>query len=626
MRGVRKLFRSGGRATAARRAGLLLVLAVTAVALGAVASTAAAQEIPAEIVVRSQEHPGPNDPHRCVAYAFMMFPEVAGATAYEGYAEGHLGSNDVAFSGPPFSEDTYSWYPAVFTVDAGKHWFALGGASTGAGCPAAEAALAGRFSVLYMRADFGEIGNTPPVPAPVVSRDPDNPRLVRVDGTGSVDPDGAIVGYRWTFGDGASASGAVAQHEYAGGGRYTVTLSVTDDDGATVPGTAVADIPYEVTGRLTERRCGTGGNCRTVAVPGIRVAASGSAAGAAAISAADGSYRLLLTQGVWAVTPDQPRGQRSWDPASRPVAVFGNVAGQDFRRCATGAERPLSGCGEPTARIARGEAADPRAITFDPSGSTDPDGRIVRYEWGFGDGTTASTAGPRPVTHQWTTAGQQAVTLRVTDDQGDSSTARVTVETHAVVFEVQHVDDGRAVRGVPILFSRGQVALPPASDEVPLTTGANGRARAVVPDGRYIAHSSDQRHIKSTQGFIFPGTRSGAVGFVYVDYVNLRVIAETPASTDPDGLSRDIDGVTIHVTGRATRNRTVDETDQTPAAVFGLPPSAGAGYRVVATCGRIRAARTVAVPEDPEFQEVSLTLDLRPVTGDLTRCPGSPSP
>jgi PKD repeat protein len=49
----------------------------------------------------------------------------------------------------------------------------------------------------------------------------------------SRDPDGAIVGYAWTFGDGAAASGASVSHAYAAGGTYTITLTVTDSAGQT---------------------------------------------------------------------------------------------------------------------------------------------------------------------------------------------------------------------------------------------------------------------------------------------------------------------------------------------------------------------------------------------------------
>ncbi|MGY1664221.1 PKD domain-containing protein, partial [Geodermatophilus sp. SYSU D00705] len=54
-----------------------------------------------------------------------------------------------------------------------------------------------------------------------------------VDAAGSGDRDGRIVSYAWTFGDGSTATGAQATHTYATTGTYPVTLTVTDDRGAT---------------------------------------------------------------------------------------------------------------------------------------------------------------------------------------------------------------------------------------------------------------------------------------------------------------------------------------------------------------------------------------------------------
>lgn len=43
----------------------------------------------------------------------------------------------------------------------------------------------------------------------------------------------SIIGYAWNFGDGSTGVGVNPEHEYAFPGTYTVTLTVTDDTGAT---------------------------------------------------------------------------------------------------------------------------------------------------------------------------------------------------------------------------------------------------------------------------------------------------------------------------------------------------------------------------------------------------------
>jgi len=65
-------------------------------------------------------------------------------------------------------------------------------------------------------------------------------------------------------------------------------------------------------------------------------------------------------------------------------------------------------------------------LTFDGSGSFDPDGSISTYAWNFGDGASANG---KTVTHAYSSAGTYTATLTVTDNSGASAsdTATVTV-------------------------------------------------------------------------------------------------------------------------------------------------------------------------------------------------------
>ena len=65
---------------------------------------------------------------------------------------------------------------------------------------------------------------------------------IQFSSNGSNDPDGSIVSYLWEFGDGTTSTAAQVSHNYNATGLYDVTLTVTDNQGATDTSQATANI------------------------------------------------------------------------------------------------------------------------------------------------------------------------------------------------------------------------------------------------------------------------------------------------------------------------------------------------------------------------------------------------
>jgi PKD repeat protein len=118
-------------------------------------------------------------------------------------------------------------------------------ANTSDGNPASSAQIntptgvaVGRDGSLYVASTNGnrirKITNAPPTAS--FTANPESgtaPLNVSFDASASADPNGQVASYAWNFGDNQNGTGKTVQHSYANPGTYNVTLTVTDDAGAT---------------------------------------------------------------------------------------------------------------------------------------------------------------------------------------------------------------------------------------------------------------------------------------------------------------------------------------------------------------------------------------------------------
>ncbi|MBI2060974.1 MAG: PKD domain-containing protein [Nitrospirae bacterium] len=266
----------------------------------------------------------------------------------------------------------------------------------------------------------GTVTVLPPNKPPAVSiqavpeRGPE-PLLVQFKTTAS-DPDGTIVSYAWTLGDGATSTGVEPSHSYQNDGAYTATLTVKDDDGASASASA----------KVTVERVLIPPTCSANATPlkghaALNVSFNGSA------TDADGS--IVVTGWTFGDGTNALGSQVSHVyPAQGTYTAVFKATDNDGMSC----DKMLTILVEPPnkppvavifADPVKGFA--PLDVGFKGDSSFDTDGTVAAYAWDFADGATAATAkGP----HSFTKDGVFNVKLTVTDDDGATGTSTLSIE------------------------------------------------------------------------------------------------------------------------------------------------------------------------------------------------------
>jgi PKD repeat protein len=252
-------------------------------------------------------------------------------------------------------------------------------------------------------------------------------------GDASTDADGTVVAWSWAFGDGTTSTLQNPSHTYATGGLYDVSLTVTDDDGATHTAFTTAEVGATLAANPTIPAVGAEGT--PVAFTGAFTGPSGShtflwSFGDGTTSTLQNPAHTFADGGVYTVTfTVTETGSGATDTASGSITVtdVGPVADASWP--------------------AGGDEGSALAFSASP---TDPgnDGPYT-YAWDFGDGTTSTAPSP---SHTYTDDGSFTARLVVTDAEGLPSAEETTV---IVIANVDPVADA----GGPYSGPAGAIAL-----------------------------------------------------------------------------------------------------------------------------------------------------------------------
>lgn len=236
------------------------------------------------------------------------------------------------------------------------------------------------------------------------------------DGSPSSDSDGEVLNWNWTLGDGSTASGQQVNHAFTANGNYSVTLSVSDDKGATSGRTRTINVSETPENEdpvanfsfsCSERDCNFDARSSSdmdgdVTAWNWNFGDGGSATGQQVSHGFD-------SDGTFSVTVTVTDNDGANDSRSRSVAVSQT---EEEPNQAPFAEFSFS-CND-------------AVCTFDAGASYDPDGDSVSWAWSLGDGSSASG---EKVSHEFSSTGSYSVTLTVEDGNGSKDTRikKVTV-------------------------------------------------------------------------------------------------------------------------------------------------------------------------------------------------------
>ncbi|WP_286268764.1 PKD domain-containing protein [Thalassotalea hakodatensis] len=305
-------------------------------------------------------------------------------------------------------------------------------------------------STLHVYYETKDQSNQPPI-----AITPPNYRAVvehevHFKGNSSIDVDGSIESYLWDFGDGQTSTEINPIHNYANIGDYSVSLTITDNEGISASTTSIASIT--LLNPDDETLCE---NCNRVYLAeeiGLSAEAGDAprhyqflipdAASLVAIEIVGGSsgdpdlhvsrnqevsltnYDCRPWEGPGAAEVCHFREGGVYNVMIDPAGTYSDVTFKAYYDIRNDADNSLPNQ-LPIAKIESiGDAYAGGLTSLIGDSSSDPDGNIVSYLWDFGDGNTSTDANPQ---HTYQVFGKYQPMLTVKDNNGAEASTSIDI-------------------------------------------------------------------------------------------------------------------------------------------------------------------------------------------------------
>ncbi|TAK56455.1 MAG: PKD domain-containing protein [Bacteroidetes bacterium] len=310
---------------------------------------------------------------------------------------------------------------------------------------------------------FSTISNQPPrVSISADSLSGFTPFNVYFTSTAS-DPEGALLTYQWSFGDGGLSSEANPQHEYNAQGQFPVSLTVKDDKGATATSNTV-------TIAVTEPKKPQVTTEPVNKLPKVNIAQttySGHAPFTVSFTVSANDPDGAVTSYIWSfgdgtAGSSEQNPQHTFTKAGKfraVVTVTDNKGGKASASASVHVKEPPPKPVEKTkpvisevnAKPLEGDA--PLKVDFSVV-ANDADGSIKSYQWQFGDGEQSDKLNPSH-TYKAERKYKASVTVTDNDNLSKTETITITVRRKPLPLSIDNItaQPGEAEIGTAITFS-----------------------------------------------------------------------------------------------------------------------------------------------------------------------------